>query len=63
MKVDRVIGAAKSPEEVLMRPDRPVAFVSCSGAGKIAVINLDTWKVDKFIDTPAPDGLAWAPAQ
>ncbi|PYU04845.1 MAG: hypothetical protein DMG33_12835, partial [Acidobacteria bacterium] len=58
------IDVAKSPEEILVRSDRPIAYVSCSAAGKVAVIHFDTWKVDKLIDAgPSPDGLAWSAKQ
>jgi hypothetical protein len=37
-----------------------VAYVSCTGDGKVAVLNLENWKVEKLIETgPGADGLAW----
>jgi DNA-binding beta-propeller fold protein YncE len=48
------------PVQILARPDRPLAYVSCSGDGKVAVLDLTTWKVEKLIETgPGADGLAW----
>jgi DNA-binding beta-propeller fold protein YncE len=60
MKVDRTIPVGKTPVQILVRPDRPVAYVSCSGDGKVAVLNLESWKAEKMIETgPGADGLAW----
>ena len=60
MKVDRTIPVGADPVQILVRPDRPIAYVSCSGDGKVAAINLQTWKVEKQIETgPGADGLAW----
>ena len=60
MKVDRTIPVAADPVQILVRPDRPVAYVSCTGDGKVAVLNLENWKVEKGIETgPGADGLAW----
>lgn len=59
MKVARTISVATSPVQILVRP--AVAYVSCTGDGKVAVINLESWKVEKLIATgPGADGLAWA---
>lgn len=58
MKVARTVPVAADPVQILVRPDR--AYVSCSGDGKVAVLDLATWKVDKLIATgPGADGLAW----
>ena len=60
MKVDRTVQVGADPVQILVRPDRPVAYVSCSGEGKVAVLNLESWKVEKMIETgPGADGLAW----
>jgi DNA-binding beta-propeller fold protein YncE len=59
--LERTIDVPKAPQEVLIRPDNSVAYVSCDTSHKIAVINLKTWKVDKLIDVGrGADGLAWA---
>jgi YVTN family beta-propeller protein len=60
MKVARTIDVAPDPQEVLVRPDNEVAYVS-SPVGKISVINLKTWQVDKSITVgKGSDGLGWA---
>lgn len=49
------------PQEILMRPDGKVAYVSCMHADKIAEIDLTSWKLTRTIETgKTPDGLAWA---
>jgi YVTN family beta-propeller protein len=60
MKVARTIDVAPDPQEVLVRPDNKVAYVS-SQVGKVSVINLETWQVDKSISVgKGSDGLGWA---
>jgi YVTN family beta-propeller protein len=59
MKVARTVSVGADPVQILVRPN--VAYVSCTGDGKVAVINLENWKVEKIIATAAgADGLAWA---
>ncbi|HTG60890.1 MAG TPA: hypothetical protein VMG63_15960 [Terriglobia bacterium] len=61
LKLARTIDVPKSPQEVLVRPDNQVAYVSCHESRKVAAINLNTWQVDKIIDAGGlADGLAWA---
>jgi YVTN family beta-propeller protein len=61
MQVARNIDVAKSPQEILIRPDAKVAYVSCAGDGKVAAIDLGEWKVDKLIVAGNyADGLGWA---
>lgn len=61
MKVERTIAVLPAPQEVLVRPDNAVAYVSCDRSHKIAVINLKTWKVERYIEVGrTADGLAWA---
>ncbi len=58
MKVARTISVAADPVQILVRPG--AAYVSCTGDGKVAVLNLESWKVEKLIATgPGADGLAW----
>ena len=58
MKVVRFVPVAADPVQILVRPS--VAYVSCTGDGKVAVLNLENWKVEKLIETgPGADGLAW----
>ncbi len=61
MTVVRSVSVPKAPQEVLVRPDNQVAYVSCDVSRKVAAINLQTWNVDQLIDAGrAADGLAWA---
>jgi len=61
LKLARTIDVPKSPQEVLVRPDNQVAYVSCHESRKVAAINLNTWQVDKIIHAGGlADGLAWA---
>jgi YVTN family beta-propeller protein len=58
MKVVRTIPVGAGPVQILVRPG--VAYISCTGDGKVAVLNLENWKVEKLIETAAgADGLAW----
>ena len=53
-----------SRQEVLIRPDAQVAYVSCDSSHKVAAISLSDWKVQKLIDAGrGADGLAWASAR
>ena len=58
----RMIAVDKLPQEILVRPDGEVAYISCMASGKIAALNLKTWEVEQLISVgPQADGLAWAP--
>ena len=63
LKVVRRIGVPGAPQEILVRPDGKVAYVSCSGSGhQVAAIYLPAWEVRHLIDVGGgDDGLAWAP--
>jgi DNA-binding beta-propeller fold protein YncE len=51
----------KAPQEVLIRPDGAVAYVSCDASAQVAVIDLKEPKVVTLIDAgKTADGLAWA---
>jgi len=64
MNVVRSVNVPKAPQEVLVRPDNQVAYVSCDASRKVAAINLQTWNVDQLIDAGrGTDGLAWAKGQ
>jgi hypothetical protein len=44
-----------------MDPRGGIAYVSCFTSGQIALLNLNTWKVDRTIDlTKGVDRLAWS---
>jgi len=62
MSVVRSVDVPKSPQEVLVRPDNQVAYVSCHESKKVAAINLQTWKVQLIDAGKLADGLAWAQA-
>jgi DNA-binding beta-propeller fold protein YncE len=61
MQVVHKIDVPAAPQEVLIRPDAKVAYVSCNTSGKVAAIDLSQWKVQKLIAAGKfADGLAWA---
>src|SRR3989442_4551773 len=61
MKVIRTLPVGARPVEILLRPDQPIAYISCMGAGEVGVVDLSKWEVSKVIKTaPGADGLAWA---
>ncbi|NYF78807.1 DNA-binding beta-propeller fold protein YncE [Granulicella arctica] len=65
MKVARTIAVPAMPQEILVRPDGLVAYVSCNTSGKVAAIDLlgemAQWKVESLIATgKLADGLGWA---
>ena len=48
--------------EIPVQSDRNVAYVSCFAGGKVAIVDLKTWQVNKLIETgEGADGLAWIP--
>jgi YVTN family beta-propeller protein len=61
MKVVRTLQVPRAPQEILVRPDGAVAYVSCDASAKVAVIDLKEWKVTALIEVGKnADGLAWA---
>jgi YVTN family beta-propeller protein len=63
-KVVKTLQLPRAPQEILVRPDGEVAYVSCDASGKIGVIDLKEMKVSTLIDVGAKaDGLAWAKAE
>jgi YVTN family beta-propeller protein len=60
MSVVRSVDVPKSPQEVLVRPDDQVAYVSCHESKKVAAINLQNWNVQLIDAGRNADGLAWA---
>jgi len=51
----------KAPQEILLRPDGKLAYVSCVASNEVGVIDLAAWKMEKTIAAgSAADGLAWA---
>jgi len=63
LKVVRSLEVPERSSEILIRPGGEIAYVSGTGAGKIAVLDLRSWIMQPPIDlTPGVDGLAWVPA-
>ncbi len=63
LKVVRSLETPERSSEILIRPGGEIAYVSGTGAGKIAVLDLRSWKMQQPIDlTPGVDGLAWVDA-
>jgi YVTN family beta-propeller protein len=63
LKITRSFDLPEIPLGMLIRPDGDVAYVSCIGAGKIAVLNLRTWQMEEpIVLTRGVDGMAWTTA-
>jgi DNA-binding beta-propeller fold protein YncE len=63
-KVVREFQLPRAPQEILVRPDGAVAYVSCDFSAKIGVIDLQKWEVSALIEVGKnADGLAWAKAE
>lgn len=63
LKLARTIEVCSSPQEILLRPDGQVAYVSCMGSHQVAAIDLAQWKVQFIEAGDGADGLAWAGTQ
>ncbi len=60
MKATRTLKISDGASEILIRPGGDVAYVSGTGAGKIDVLDLHTWELQKPIElTPGVDGMSW----
>jgi len=59
-KVAHVIDVPAAPQEVLVRPDDQVAYVSCDKTHQVAAVNLSDWSVSLIDAGKGTDGLAWA---
>jgi YVTN family beta-propeller protein len=59
-QVVKTVGVGKSPQEMLIRPDGKVAYVSCNANHQISAIQLNDWSVKSFEAGKGADGLAWA---
>ena len=63
MTFARTVNVPTAPQEVLVRPDGEVAYVSCDASRQVAVLDLKGWSVTKLIDAgKVADGLGWATA-
>src|SRR5258708_215726 len=61
LQVSRTIAVPRAPQEVVVRPDGRFAYVSCDQSHQVAVVDLETWKVERLIEAgPLADGVAWA---
>jgi len=60
MKVIKTISVPAAPQEVLIRPDGRVAYISCDQSHQVASIQLNDWSVKLIEAGPTADGLAWA---
>jgi DNA-binding beta-propeller fold protein YncE len=59
-KVAHTYKISDGASEVLIRPGGEVAYLSGTGAGKIDVLDLHTWELQKPIElTPGVDGMWW----
>jgi DNA-binding beta-propeller fold protein YncE len=59
-KVVREFQLPRAPQEILIRPDGAVAYVSCDFSAKIGVIDLKKWELSTLIEVGKnADGLAW----
>ncbi len=60
LKVTRTIHLPGAPQEILVRPDGRLAYVSCIDH-KVAALDLASWTVAALIEAgKGADGLAWA---
>ena len=63
LKVEHTVDVPRSPQEVVIRPDNQVAYVSCMQSGQVAELDLHNWQVAKLISPGlGADGVAWGPA-
>jgi len=63
MKVEQVIHVPAEPQEIVIRPDDRIAYVSCDESKQVAAINFSSEAIEKLFAVGAgADGLAWVPA-
>jgi DNA-binding beta-propeller fold protein YncE len=60
LQVVKTISVPAQPQEILIRPDGKVAYVSCDYSHQVAAIDLATWGVTLIEAGHGADGLAWA---
>lgn len=64
LKVTRTFKISDGASEILIRPGGETAYLSGTGAGKIDVLDLHTWELQKpIVLTPGVDGLSWLPPE
>ena len=60
MTVAHRLRISDGASEILIRPGGDIAYLSGTGSGKIDVLDLHTWNLQKPIElTPGVDGMAW----
>ena len=60
LRVARTLKVSNKASEILIRPGGETAYISGTVAGKIEVLDLRTWEMQKPIElTPGVDGLGW----
>jgi hypothetical protein len=60
LQVVKTISVPSTPQEVLIRPDGQVAYVSCDQSHQVAAIHIGDWDVKLIEAGSGADGLAWA---
>jgi DNA-binding beta-propeller fold protein YncE len=56
----RTVGVGNSPQEIVIRPDGGVAYVSCARGGTVSVIDLESsWSIHDIPTALGADGMAW----
>lgn len=60
LRVVKTISVPAAPQEVLIRPDGKVAYVSCDHSSQVATIQIGDWGVKLIGAGKGVDGLAWA---
>jgi DNA-binding beta-propeller fold protein YncE len=60
LRVAKTISVPPAPQEVLIRPDGQLAYVSCDRSHQVAAIEISDWSVKLIEAGRGADGLAWA---
>lgn len=60
LHVIKTISLPPAPQEVLIRPDGKVAYVSCDRSHQVAAVQIGSWAVKLIGAGKGVDGLAWA---
>jgi DNA-binding beta-propeller fold protein YncE len=60
LRVVKTISVPAAPQEVIIRPDGKVAYVSCDRSHQVAAIQTGDWSVNLIGAGKGVDGLAWA---
>lgn len=60
LKITRTFEIPKNSSEILIQPGGTFAYISGTGEGKIAVLDVRAWKMEPAIElTPGVDGMSW----